>query len=178
MLIAPIAHLEAVDRSVANRLLTDWGHKMGPIRRPNFAIDAHHVLFSHGLPVALASSGETVREVVGRTGIRREQCVELVRLCASRRDLRRVMLRLWREMVFPDVARAHGRDLAVSYQDRALHTGDTYRFDGWLAIGKGGGGGPDSRSGAPGRKMTIWAWPPETARTLLLPSALPVGRAE
>lgn len=166
-LLAPIAHLESVDRATANRLLVEWDHKMGPIRRPDFTIDAHHALFHHGEPVALASCGETVREVVGKTGIRRDQVVELVRLCAARRDLCRVMLRLWREMVFPDVARVHGRTLAVSYQDRALHTGDTYRFDGWLAIGKGGGGGPDSRTGAKGRKMTIWAWPPEAARSLV-----------
>jgi hypothetical protein len=166
-LFAPLAHLEAIDRAAANVLLDRWGHKMGPIRRPSFTIDAHHALFHHGEPVAIASCGETVREVVGRTGIRRDQCVELVRLCAARRDLCRVMLRLWREMIFPDVARAHCRALAVSYQDRALHNGDTYRFDGWVAIGKGGGGGPDTRTGALGRKMTIWAWPPEQAKALL-----------
>jgi len=166
--ITPIAHLEAIDRSAANTLLDRWGHKMGPIRRPNFTINAHHALFHHGQPVAVASCGETVREVVGQTGIRRDQCVELVRLCAARRDLCRVMLRLWREMVFPEVAMVHGRILAVSYQDRALHTGATYRFDGWSAIGKGGGGGPDSRTGAPGRKMTIWAWPPEQAKALMI----------
>jgi hypothetical protein len=166
-LFAPIAHLEAIDRAAANEMLDRWGHKMGPIRRPNFTIDAHHALFHHGEAVAVASCGETVREVVGQTGIRRDQCVELVRLCAARRDLCRVMLRLWREMVFPEVARAHGREIAVSYQDRALHSGDTYRFDGWLAIGKGGGGGSDSRTGAPGRKMTIWAWPPEMAKGLM-----------
>lgn len=162
----PIAHVEAVDRATANRLLVQWNHKMGPVRRPNFTIDAHHALFQHGEPVAVVCRGETVREVVGQTGIRRDQCVELMRLCAARRDLCRVMLRLWREMVFPDLARAHLRELAVSYQDRRLHTGDTYRFDGWIAIGKGGGGGPDSRTGAPGRKMTIWAWPPTRALEL------------
>ncbi|MES2753825.1 MAG: hypothetical protein V4659_04095 [Pseudomonadota bacterium] len=148
-------------------MLVDWGHKMGPIRRPTFALDAHHVLFQHGAPVAVASCGETVREVVGQTGILRADCIELVRLCAARRDLCRVMLRLWREMVFPEMARAHGRPLAISYQDRALHSGDTYRFDGWLAIGKGGGGGADSRTGAPGRKMTIWAWPPAVAQQII-----------
>jgi hypothetical protein len=167
MLVAPVAHVAQIDRKEANRLLVAWDHKMGPVRRPNYTIEAHYALFHHGAPVALAMAGDTVREVVGRTGIRRDQCVELTRLCAARRDLCRVMLRLWREMVFPDLARTHGREIAVSYQDRALHSGDTYRFDGWVEIGLAGGGGPDSRSGAPGRKLKVWAWPRDVAERLV-----------
>jgi len=70
------------------------------------------------------------------------------------------MLRLWREMVFPALAAVHRREIAVSYQDEALHSGNLYRFDGWQLLGKGGGGGRDTRTGRPGRKMKIWGWSP------------------
>lgn len=161
MLIAPICHIEAVDRTEANRLLVAWGHRMGPYTRPSYAIEAHHALFEHGEPVAVTMCGETVREVIGDSGVRRQDAVELARLCAAREHLCRPMLRLWREMIFPAVAAAHGRTVAVSYQDESLHTGDVYRFDGWRLIGKGGRGGRDNRTGRPGRKLRIWGWPPE-----------------
>lgn len=167
MLIAPIAHVETIDRSELNRLLVAWGHRMGPMTRPSYTIEAHHALYHNGEPVAVTACGEPVREVVGQTGIRRDQAVELTRLCAARRDLCRVMLRLWREMIFPPVAAANRREVAVSYQDEALHNGDVYRFDGWLLLGKGGGGGKDTRTGRPGRKMKIWGWPPERCRELM-----------
>lgn len=159
MMFAPVVHIEAIDRADANRLLAAWGHRMGAYTRPSYAIEAHHALFHCGEPVAVTMTGETVREVVGDTGVRREDAVELARLCAAREHLCRPMLRLWREFVFPAVAAAHGRAVAVSYQDEALHTGDVYRFDGWQRIGKGGGGGRDSRTGRPGRKLAIWGWP-------------------
>lgn len=162
-LLAPIAHIEAIDRSELNRCLVAWGHKMGPLTRPNFTIEAHHALFESGEPVAVIAAGETVREVVGQTGLRREDCVELMRLCAARPHLCRPMLRLWREFVLPSLFAVHQRRIAISYQDEALHSGDVYRFDGWALIGKGGRGGPDSRTGRPGRKLKIWAWPPEAA---------------
>jgi antitoxin VapB len=176
VLFAPIAHIEAIDRAELNRLLSKWEHKMGPMTRPSYAIEAHHALFEHGTPVALTATGEPIGQVVGSTGIRRDQCVELTRLCAVRRDLCRPMLRLWREMIFPHVAAAHGRDIAVSYQDESLHTGDTYRFDGWLLIGTSASG-TDRRSGRPGRKKKIWAWPTALAAELLAASQ-PQGAAE
>ncbi|MEG9524282.1 MAG: hypothetical protein MIL41_00615 [Hyphomicrobiales bacterium] len=171
MLVAPVQHIEAIDRAELNRLLVRWGHRMGPYTRPNYAIEAHHAMFERGEPVALSAASETVRHVVGQTGIRREQCVELARMCAVRPGLCRPMLRLWREMLFPAIAAAHGRALAVSYQDEALHSGDLYRFDGWLLIGRGGGGGPDSRTGRPGRRMKIWAWPRDVAQAALTPTS-------
>ncbi|KQT52241.1 MULTISPECIES: hypothetical protein [unclassified Aureimonas] len=156
--LPPIAHLETIDRRELNRLLVAWGHRMGVYSRPTYTFEAHHALFSHGEPVAVTAAGETAREVVGQTGIRRDEAVELVRLCASRPDLCRPMLRLWREFVFPPIALMHGRTVAVSYQDEALHSGDLYRFDGWQILGKGGGGGTDARTGRPSRKMKIWGW--------------------
>lgn len=171
MLLAPLLHIDPIDRGELNRLLGLWGHRMGPYTRPAYAFEAHHAMFEQGEPVAVAAAGETVREVVGQTGIRRDQCVELVRLCAARRDLCRPMLRLWRESILPAIGAVHGRGLAVSYQDEALHTGDLYRFDGWALIGRGGGGGRDFRTGRVGRRMKIWAWPPAEARRLLAPAA-------
>lgn len=165
MLIAPICHIEAIDRTELNRLLVAWEHRMGPMRRPNFKIEGHHALFQNGEPVAVTSAGETVGHVVGQTGIRRDQCIELMRLCAARRDLCRPMLRLWREMIWPALAAVHCREIAVSYQDTALHRGDVYRFDGWLDLA-GCRSGLDRRTGRPGRKMRIWAWPPDKAREM------------
>lgn len=159
-LAPPIAHVETIDRDTLNECLMAWGHRMGRYTRPKFAIEHHVAMFEHGRPVAVVAAGETVREVVGDTGLRRAEVVELVRLCAERPHLCRPMLRLWRELVLPSLLRAHRRRLAVSYQDEALHTGNLYRFDGWVEIGRGGGGGSDARSGRQSRDMRIWAWPP------------------
>lgn len=159
MLVSPPVYVEPIDRTELNRLLAAWGHRMGQYTRPTFAFEAHHALFHHGEAVAVTAAGETVREVVGDTDLRRDEVVELVRLCAGSLYLCRLMLRLWRELLFPDLAAAHGRRLAVSYQDKALHSGNLYRFDGWRVLGKGGGGGTDQRTGRESRRMTIWGWP-------------------
>lgn len=159
MLVPPVFHVESIDRSELNRWLVAWQHRMGPYTRPSFAIEAHHALFMHGEPVAVTATGDSPREVVGDTGLGRFELVELCRLCAGRPGFNRVMLRLWREGLFPDIAKAQRRQFAVTYQDESLHTGDTYRFDGWFRIGKGGGGGRDSRTGRTGRQLSIWGWP-------------------
>ncbi|HMQ38986.1 MAG TPA: hypothetical protein PKA33_01510 [Amaricoccus sp.] len=159
-LVPPVVHIEAIDRVELNRWLVAWNHRMGAFKRPPYKIEAHHALFHSGTPVAVTAASETVREVAGNTGIERTECVELARLCAAGPHICRPMLRLWREFLFPAIAAAHARSCAVSYQDRALHNGDIYRFDGWRKAGTGGGGGPDSRTGRPGRKMNIWVWPP------------------
>ncbi|GLK69223.1 hypothetical protein GCM10008179_28610 [Hansschlegelia plantiphila] len=169
MLAPPLLHIEAIDRAELNRLLTQWGHRMGPHTRPSYAIEAHHAMFVHGEPVAVTAAGETVRERVGSTSILRVDCVELVRLCAARRDLCRPVLRLWREVLFPAIATVHRRAVAVSYQDEALHTGDLYRFDGWALLARAGGGGRDNRTGRQGRRMKVWGWPPADALSLAAP---------
>ena len=33
-LVAPIAHIEAIERADLNRLLVVWGHRMGAYTRP------------------------------------------------------------------------------------------------------------------------------------------------
>ena len=157
-LVAPIAHIEAIERADLNRLLVVWGHRMGAYTRPTYSFEAHHALFHHGEPIAVVAAGECVRETIGQTGIRRDEAVELVRLCASRRDLCRPMLRLWREMIFPDLAAVHHRWVAISYQDEALHSGNLYRFDGWVLLGNGGRGGTDQRTGRASRRLKIWGW--------------------
>lgn len=159
MIAPPIAHIEAVDRQEANRLLVCWGHRMGPLTRPAYAIDAHHVLMHHNEPVAIACTSETVRETVGKSGIARGECIELARLAAATPTMCRPMLRLWREFVAPAIAERHGRrPWAVSYQDKSLHTGNLYRFDGWTDLGAAGGGGTDPRSGRRARSMRVWGW--------------------
>jgi hypothetical protein len=150
MLIAPIQHLAQIELRDANTALLLWQHKMGACSRPNADIWAHG-MFEHGRLVSVAIGAGLIRETAG--GSTRAEAIELARLCAARPDLCRVMLRLWREMVFP----AFGRPWAVSYQDEALHSGDTYRFDGWVHLGRSRSG-TDSRSGRKGRNKTIWGW--------------------
>jgi antitoxin VapB len=114
-----------------------------------------HGLFEHGELVAVVIASDLIAPTcAGKT---RAEAVELARLCASRKDLCRVMLRLWREMVLPWIARKHGYSVAVSYQDAKLHSGNTYRFDGWKKIGASRSG-TDKRSGRKGRSKVIWAW--------------------
>ncbi len=44
-----------------------------------------------------------------------------------------------------------------SYQDADMHSGNTYRFDGWTRIGFSSSG-TDIRSGRKGRRKWIWHW--------------------
>jgi antitoxin VapB len=165
MLIAPISHLAEIDLSEANKALVAWGHKMGPCNRPNGDMWAHG-LFAHGRLAAVAIGSALISANVA--GISRQDAFELARLCAARPDLCRVMLRLWREFAFPDLCRAKGWTWAISYQDEALHSGDTYRFDGWLMLKEHARSGTDQRSGRKGRSKTIWGWhsDPEIRRAM------------
>jgi antitoxin VapB len=158
VIVQPIAHLAAISREEANDLLIEFGHRIGAFKRAKFACEAHHALFHHGRPVAVTCTSEPVRETVGKTGLRRDECIELARLAAASPALCRPMLRLWREFVLPEIGRVHRRCWGVSYQDKAMHTGNTYRFDGWTDLGAAGGGGRDARSGRNGRHMRVWGW--------------------
>lgn len=146
---------ERIDLKEANRLLTSWGHRMGPLERGNVA-GVHYALRHDGRPVA-AAMATLIRERVGG-GMRhltRANAIELARLCAERPGLCRVALRLWREFVFPDL----GYEQAISYQDADIHNGNTYRFDGWQRVGFSHSGF-DKRSNRKGRNKWIWVWPP------------------
>lgn len=159
-MIAPIAVVSQIDLDEANDALVRWRHKMGPCNRPNGAIWAHG-LYGHRQLLAVTITATLIRET--SAGLQRSEALELARLCASAPDVCRCMLRLWRLLVFPPLCQRGGWSWALSYQDEAIHTGDTYRFDGWVKIGRSRSG-TDARSGGRrGRNKTIWAWHPDAA---------------
>jgi hypothetical protein len=151
MLAPPIVHVEAIDRDQLNRALVAWEHKMGPWTRPDYGAERFHGLFHNGELVAVSATGSLIAETCA--GLRRHEAIELGRLCAARPGLCRAMLRLWREFVFP----ALGHPWAVSYQDSVEHTGNLYRFDGWVQLGTSRSG-TDKRGERRGRSKIIWGW--------------------
>ena len=150
-LVAPLASFEPISIEHLNCCLLAWGHKMGPLERPFAQLDRAYGLFHEGRCVGVAATSPLVRETAA--GLTRTECCELSRVCAARADLCRVVLRLWREFVFPVL----GKPWAVSYQDAAEHSGNLYRFDGWVRLGASRSG-TDSRSGRRGRRKVIWGW--------------------
>lgn len=131
-LLPPIAAFEECALDDANKLLVQWGHRMGPINRgedDHYGPTGQYVLLAHGSPIAVATHSTLIRSYAGGglDFITRANGIELSRLCAARPGICRVMLRLWREFVFPLLDRRY----AISYQDADLHNGNTYRFDGW-----------------------------------------------
>jgi antitoxin VapB len=151
----PVAHLDSIPLPAANDLLIAWNHRMGPLLRGNSGALHCHALFVHGAPVAIATTSSLICPNVGGglSHLTRSNTVELSRLCAGERWACRVMLRLWREVVFP----ACGVTNAISYQDADAHTGNTYRLDGWKRQAYARGT-PDLRSGRQGRNRWIWVW--------------------
>lgn len=159
----PLASFRRVELAFANGLLEEWGHLMGPNRRPQFRATQAHVLFHGEHPQAVTTTDALIApRVGGARWLTRDNCIELSRLCAVRKDLCRVALRLWREYVFP----LQGKEWAMSYQDMDAHTGNTYRFDGWtcVAVKQGQRKGVDTRSGRPNRIKKVWVWPPAKDR--------------
>lgn len=158
-MLFPIVTFEPVDLLEANQLLAAWGHRMGPCKRGN-SRGWSHVLRHEGEPVAVTITASLIRENVGGgcDWLTRENTIELARLCAVRPGLCRVALRLWREFVFPTLGKAY----AMSYQDADLHTGATYKNDGWKRCGTIARSGTDSRSGRKGRNKWVWVYPSPT----------------
>lgn len=162
LLSVPMAGVSPVDVGTANRLLAEWGHRLGPVNRP-FAMQGF-LLELHGEPISVAVSASAVSATVA--GYRRTEVVELARLC-SRPDHRwatRVMLRLWREVCAPAWP-CWKPEAAISYSHNAMHAGGIYRFDGWERhTDKAGssGGGAWSRKRYAGDaahgKKTLWVW--------------------
>lgn len=142
-----------IGRDTLNQCLVAWGHKMGPVRRPTGGWS--HALLVDGEPVAVAATDTLIRPRVA--GLTRHEAVELSRLCAARPDLSRVALRLWRSFVFPALCEECGFTWALSYQDAALHSGNLYRFDGWVRLATSRSG-TDPRTGRKGRRKIIWGW--------------------
>lgn len=171
----PFSHVtfEAIGREELNRCLIAWGHKMGPVRRPSRGWS--HGLVHEGRTLAVVATDTLIRPRVA--GMGRHEAIELSRLCAARPDLCRVALRLWRSFVFPALCRQRGCRWAISYQDANAHTGDLYRFDGWvrLAVSRSG---TDPRTGRKGRRKVVWGWCESTGergrRRLATPSGVQV----
>lgn len=161
MLFDPIMHMAEIPLTEANGALARWEHKMGPCNRPNGTVWAHG-LFHCGELAAVTVTAGLVRETCA--GLTRAEAVELARLCAARPGLCRLMLRSWREFIFPQLAASRGWSWAVSYQDKQLHTGATYRFDGWGVLLDRTSSGTDTRSGRKGRVKRVWGWQLPTAK--------------
>jgi hypothetical protein len=155
---APIAAQQECSLDEANALLVRWNHRMGALERgtTGYAKPGCYVLLHESTPVAVCSHSTLIRDHVGGGlgHMTRDDTVELSRLCAARPGICRVMLRLWRELVFPTL----GYRYAISYQDADLHNGHTYRFDGWIRSPEKSRSGTDSRHGKKGRVKWIWYW--------------------
>lgn len=152
-LLFPDVAFRSIDRDTLNQCLVVWGHRMGPVRRPTGGWS--HALLVDGEPMAVAATDMLIRPRVA--GLGRHEAIELSRLCAARPDLSRVILRLWRAFVFPTLCQECGFVWALSYQDAAIHSGNLYRFDGWLRLATSRSG-TDLRTGRKGRRKVIWGW--------------------
>lgn len=157
MRAAPIASFEPITLTRANEKLVEWGHKMGPLHRGNQNATCHG-LFSSTELVAVTTVSTLITPCAAGGRLTREDTCELSRLCAARPGLCRVALRLWREFVFPHL----GYKNALSYQDADIHSGNTYRFDGWTRIAYSRSGTDPRGNGGDGRKgrnKWLWVWP-------------------
>lgn len=154
----PIATLQECSLDEANGLLVVWGHKMGALVRGDsgYAKPGCFALLAGNAPIAVATHSTLIRDHVGGGlgHMTRTDTIELSRLCAARAGLCRVMLRMWRELVFPSL----DYRFAISYQDADLHNGNTYRFDGWKRSPEKSRSGTDARHGKKGRVKWIWYW--------------------
>lgn len=155
--LIPLLWFDSISLGAANQLLTLWGHRMGPLRRPMGGDFAHALVHCEEGPVVIITTSTLIRDGVGGGlyHLNRENCRELSRLCASRPGLCRLGIRLWREFVFPQL----GAPYAISYQDADLHSGATYRFDGWGRSPQQARSGTDQRSERKGRDKWVWVWP-------------------
>lgn len=153
--LEPLVSFDAITLDELNECLVKWNHKMGRWARPDYGNARFHGLRHDGELVGVAAADQLITEAV--CGLTRLQAIELGRVCAGRRDLNRVVVRLWREFVFPAICRDRECSWAISYQDAVLHSGDLYRFDGWVQLGKSSSG-TDQRSGRKGRRKIIWGW--------------------
>lgn len=167
-MFAPLVSFDAIDQDDLNRCLVEWGHRMGPLNRPTPSVA--HGLRHDGRLVAVTATDHLAAANVA--GFSRQQAVELSRVCAERPDLCRVALRLWREFVFPAMARVRGCTWAISYQDAALHSGNLYRFDGWVRLAFSHSG-TDTRTGRPGRDKFVWGWNADAATRRAFATPLP-----
>lgn len=153
--LQPLVSFDAIDVDELNRCLVDWGHKMGPLYRPKFGHrGGAHGLRHDGQLVAVVATEPLIASET--CGVARVDGIELARVCADRPTLCRVVVRLWREFVFP----AFDVTWGISYQDAVQHRGEIYRNDGWLKLGQTSSGtDPRARGGMrKGRRKVVWGW--------------------
>jgi antitoxin VapB len=166
--LLPLVSFDVIDGDELNQFLVDHQHKMGPLHRPRYGHrGCAHGLRHEGQLVAVVATEPMT--AASTCGLHREDAFELARLDRDRPGLCRVALRMWREFVFPAFAQAGGWKWAISYQDAALHSGETYRNDGWVRIGKTSSGtDPRARGGTRrGRNKVVWGWHPDPAERAL-----------
>lgn len=162
--MVPIAAFQECSLDDANRMLIAWSRKMGPLNRgtEGYAKPGCYVLLHEQTAVAVTTHSTLIRDHVGGGlgHITRTNGIELSRLCAARPHLCRVAIRCWREFVFAGL----GIPYAISYQDADLHSGNTYRFDGWKRSPEQSRSGTDSRATGLAKKgRTKWIWYYEVA---------------
>lgn len=164
----PLCGVYPITLAEANRLLLQWDHKLGELRRP-FRNEGWALMLS-GEPIAVATSSSIVHGPVD--GLTTQEVVELSRLCAKpgNRWANRVMLRLWREVCAPSWP-CWPVKAAVSYSHNAMHAGDIYRTDGWTRVKTNAGsrgGGSWSRERYAGdahygtKSLWVWRYPTDT----------------
>lgn len=162
----PLISFDIIDHRTADAMLAEWGHFLGGCKRP-FGRQSFG-LHLEGELIAVAVSASTVNKKVA--GQRRDECCELVRLCAKpgHQDITRPTLRLWRKVA----PIAWGRQYwpvryLVSYANSLRHDGEVYKFDGWSKVRRvrGGKSGPNAkwtRKKAYDPK-TVWMYPLDAA---------------
>jgi antitoxin VapB len=157
LLIDPLGSFDLVDRDEANDCLVRWGHQHGANNRPRFCVPIDFGLRRKGNLVAVAMADTLIRPTCDFT---RNDAFELSRLCAAEPRISRLMLRMWTELGYPEIVRTWGTPWAISYQDATKHTGNLYRFDGWVRLRfTQGGSDPRAReSTESARKRWIWGW--------------------
>lgn len=163
-ILPPAVAFDGISLDDANRALVAWGHKMGPVNRPDIGQLFAHGLMHNGSMVGVVVTADLVTARIAQ-GLTRADAVELARVCAARPDICRVLVRLWREFVLPQLRQPWG----ISYQDAIIHGGDLYRFDGWVRLGTSRSG-TDQRSGRKGRSKVIWGWHADPAERRRLSS--------
>jgi hypothetical protein len=156
----PLAAWDRCNDAVADAALVRWGHWLGGCNR-SFGRQSFG-LWLAGELVAVAVSASTVNKSCA--GYRRQECVELARLCShpEHRDLTQVALRLWRVTAASEWSAHYWPVRAyVAYSNRLRHSGDLYRFDGWRRVadvpgGVAGGNWSRARRYEP---KSVWTYP-------------------
>lgn len=160
LLIDPFVSFDTINREEMNRYLTAWGHRMGPILRPEYRAPIDFVVRRHGEPLAVIAADTLIRTTCG---LDRSCAFELSRLCAdpAERGMCSLAMRFWRQFAYPVIVRAWDTPWVISYQDAAsVHNGNLYRYDGWLKLGYSTSGlDPRALPGtASVRRKIIWGW--------------------